>query len=148
MTAKEMQAGLRGGLFLEGRRYLLLERYVDMYVTGSNSRMMARRSPYISRRPDLIQVFSFRAYLMGKRRCTLARDPKAALVNDARLGGFPATHFAPYSQAADVGKHRRRDPSKQKALCRKRQRAFCLAEQVGFEPTGLERLTDFESASL
>lgn len=29
-----------------------------------------------------------------------------------------------------------------------RQRAFCLAEQVGFEPTGLERLTDFESASL
>ena len=25
---------------------------------------------------------------------------------------------------------------------------FCLAEQVGFEPTGLERLTDFESASL
>ena len=46
------------------------------------------------------------------------------------------------------GKHRRGDPSKQKALCRKRQRAFCLAEQVGFEPTGLERLTDFESASL
>lgn len=42
------------------------------------------------------------AYLMGKRRCTLARDPKAALVNDARLGGFPATNFESYSQAADV----------------------------------------------
>lgn len=90
-------------------------------------------------------------------------------MNDARLGEFPATHLLPYSQAADMvrlpedivcrsrrgvvmgrmrGKHRRRDPSKQKALCRKRQRAFCLAEQVGFEPTGLERLTDFESASL
>ena len=140
-----------------------------MYVTGSNSRMMARRSPYISRRPDLIQVFSFGAYLMGKRRCTLARDPKAALVNDARLGGFPATHFESYSQAADVvclpedivcrrrrgvamglmpRKHRRGDPSKQNALCLKRQSAFLLAEQVGFEPTGLERLTDFESASL
>lgn len=39
---------------------------------------------------------------MGKRRCTLARDSKAALVNDARLGGFPATHLEPYSQAADV----------------------------------------------
>ena len=39
---------------------------------------------------------------MGKRRCTLARDTKAALVNDARLGEFPATHLAPYSQAADV----------------------------------------------
>ncbi len=101
---------------------------------------------------------------MGKRRCTLARDPKAELVNDARLGGFPATHLESYSQAADVvrlpeqkrhgdgrmrGKHRRRDPSKQKTLfARKRQRAFLLAEQVGFEPTGLERLTDFESASL
>ena len=33
-------------------------------------------------------------------------------------------------------------------FARKRQRAFLLAEQVGFEPTGLERLTDFESASL
>lgn len=50
VTAKEMQAGLRGGLSLEGRRYLLLERYVDMYVTGSNSRMMARRFSHISRR--------------------------------------------------------------------------------------------------
>ena len=29
---------------------------------------------------------------------------EAALVNDARLGGFPATHFESYSQAADVGK--------------------------------------------
>lgn len=30
----------------------------------------------------------------------------------------------------------------------KKAKSFCLAEQVGFEPTGLERLTDFESASL
>ena len=30
MTVKEMQAGLRGGLSLEGRRYLLLERDVDI----------------------------------------------------------------------------------------------------------------------
>lgn len=59
MTVKEMQAGLRGGLSLEGRRYLLLELDVDMYVTGSNSRMMVRRSPYISRRPDFVPVFSF-----------------------------------------------------------------------------------------
>lgn len=29
-TVKEMQAGLRGGLSLEGRRYLLLERDVDI----------------------------------------------------------------------------------------------------------------------
>lgn len=30
VTVKEMQAGLRGGLSLEGRRYLLLERDVDI----------------------------------------------------------------------------------------------------------------------
>lgn len=149
MTVKVMQAGLRGGLSLEGRRYLLLELDVDI-CNWFEFTHDGGRSPYISRRPDLNPVFSlsFEAYLMGKRRRTFAKDPKAALVNDARLGGFPATYFEPYSQAADVGKHRRGDPSKQKALCRKRQRAFCLAEQVGFEPTGLERLTDFESASL
>lgn len=38
-------------------------------------------------------------------------------------------------------------PSK-KLLAEKGKELFCLAEQVGFEPTGLERLTDFESASL
>lgn len=37
-------------------------------------------------------------------------------MNDARLSGFPATHLEPYSQAADVGKHRRGEPSKPKAL--------------------------------
>ena len=38
-------------------------------------------------------------------------------------------------------------PSKKSSLPKK-AKSFCLAEQVGFEPTGLERLTDFESASL
>lgn len=101
---------------------------------------------------------------MGKRRCILVRDPKAALVSDARLDGFPATHFASYSQAADVvrlpeqkwhgdGAYAGKTPEKRsfqakRSLPEKRQRAFLLAEQVGFEPTGLERLTDFESASL
>lgn len=46
------------------------------------------------------------------------------------------------------GKPRRGEPSKQKSSLPKKAKSFCLAEQVGFEPTGLERLTDFESASL
>ena len=81
------------------------------------------------------------------------RDDQLMLRYDGVSGyGAPAGEYRPPEQKrhgyrAYVGKHRRRDPSKQKALCRKRQRAFCLAEQVGFEPTGLERLTDFESAS-
>ena len=35
-----------------------------------------------------------------------------------------------------------------KLFAEKGKEFFYLAEQVGFEPTGLERLTDFESASL
>lgn len=134
MTVKVMQAGLRGVLSLAGRRYLLLERDVDICDRFEFTHD-GGRSLHISRRLELIQVFflSFGAYLMGKSRCTLARDSKAALVNDARLGGFPATYFESYSRAADVvrlpkdiarrsrrgmamgrmrGKHRRRDPSK------------------------------------
>lgn len=105
MTVKEMQAGLRGGLSLQVRRYLLLELDVDICDRFEFTHD-GGRSPHISRRLELIQVFflSFGAYLMGKRRCTLARDSKAELVNDARLDGFPATHFESYSQAADVGK--------------------------------------------
>lgn len=82
------------------------------------------------------------------------RDHQLMLRYDGVRGyGAPAGGYRPPEQKrhgyrAYVGKQRRGDPSKQKALCRKRQRAFCLAEQVGFEPTGLERLTDFESASL
>lgn len=66
----------------------------------------------------------------------------------ALAGGYRSPEQKRCGYRAYAGKHQRGDPSKQKALCRKRQRAFCLAEQVGFEPTGLERLTDFESASL
>ena len=78
------------------------------------------------------------------------RDHQLMLRCDGVRGyGAPAGGYRPLEQKGRKrGKHRRRDHSKQKALCRKRQRAFCLAEQVGFEPTGLERLTDFESASL
>lgn len=70
-------------------------------------------------------------------------NPKAELVNDVRCGRFPVAHLRSYSQETDT------EISQSKTLfARKRQRAFLLAEQVGFEPTGLERLTDFESASL
>ena len=56
MTAKEVQAGLRGGLSLEGRRYLLLERDVDICDRFEFTHD-GGRSPHISRRPDLVHVF-------------------------------------------------------------------------------------------
>ena len=68
MTVKEMQAGLRGGLSLEGRRYLLVELDVDIYERFEFTHD-GGRSLHISRRLELIQVFSlsFGAYLLGKR---------------------------------------------------------------------------------
>ena len=68
VTAKEMQADLRGGLSLEGRRYLLLELDVDICDRFEFTHD-GGRSSHISRWLELIQVFFlfFGAYLMGKR---------------------------------------------------------------------------------
>lgn len=54
---KVMQAGLRGGLSLEGRKYLLLELDVDI-CDRFEFTYDGGRSLHISRRPELIQVFS------------------------------------------------------------------------------------------
>ena len=56
VTVKVMQAGLRGGLSLAGRRYLLLERDVDICDRFEFTHD-GGRFPHISRRPDLVHVF-------------------------------------------------------------------------------------------
>lgn len=83
------------------------------------------------------------------------RDHQLMLRYDGVSGcGAPAGGYRPPEQkrcddGAYVGKTPEgRSFQVKKLFARKRQRAFLLAEQVGFEPTGLERLTDFESASL
>lgn len=53
-------------------------------------------------------------------------------MNDARLSGFPATHLEPYSQAADVGKHRRGEPSKPKALTLIEFQEGAFSVQMGY----------------
>ena len=68
--------------------------------------------------------------------------------------GVPAGGYRPPEQKrhayrAYVGKTTEKRSFQAKQLfAEKGKELFCLAEQVGFEPTGLERLTDFESASL
>lgn len=68
--------------------------------------------------------------------------------------GVPAGGYRPPEQkrhgdGAYVGKtSEKRSFQAKKLFAEKGKELFCLAEQVGFEPTGLERLTDFESASL
>ena len=119
MTAKEMYAQLKERLVPGGKTYLFLDEGqeikgwekvvnslasdfdVDLYVTGSNSRMMSSEiSTYLTGRYVSFRIFtlSFREYLSFKSQYTTVGEPKAELANYIRLGGFPATHLQAYSQ--------------------------------------------------
>lgn len=74
---------------------------VDIYVTGSNSRMMSSEiSTYLTGRYISFRIFtlSFGEYLMFRGKYADVGDPKTELLNYVRLGGFPATHLQEYSQ--------------------------------------------------
>ena len=119
MTAKQMYAQLKEHLSENGKSYLFLDEVqeikgwekvvnslasdfdTDLYVTGSNSRMMSSEiSTYLTGRYVSFRVFtlSFAEYLSFKSQYTDVDDPKAELANYVRLGGFPATHLQAYSQ--------------------------------------------------
>lgn len=74
---------------------------VDMYVTGSNSRMMSSEiSTYLTGRYISFKVFtlSFAEYLSFKAAYDVPGDPKKELALYIRSGGFPAVHLQKYSQ--------------------------------------------------
>ena len=119
MTAKQMYAELKDSLLPNGKTYLFLDEVqeikgwekvlnslasdfdVDLYVTGSNSRMMSSEiSTYLTGRYVTFRIFtlSFDEYLMFKKQYAELRDPKTELADYVRLGGFPATHLQDYSQ--------------------------------------------------
>ena len=119
MTAKQMYAQLKERLAPEGKTYLFLDEVqeiegwekvvnslasdfdVDLYVTGSNSRMMSSEiSTYLTGRYVSFRIYtlSFAEYLMFKSQYTTVDDPKTELANYVRLGGFPATHLQAHSQ--------------------------------------------------
>lgn len=119
MTAKQMYEELKSRLCKNGRTYLFLDEMqeiknwekvvnsiasdydVDIYITGSNSRMMSSEiSTYLTGRyvSFHIYVLSFREYLTFKSQYTFLEDVKKELVNYIRLGGFPATHLQSYTQ--------------------------------------------------
>lgn len=119
MTAKQMYVQLKEQLSPDGKTYLFLDEVqeikgwervanslssdfdVDLYITGSNSRMMSSEiSTYLTGRYVSFQIFtlSFGEYLMLKEKYAAVRDPKTELANYVRLGGFPATHLQAYSQ--------------------------------------------------
>ncbi len=119
MTAKQMYAQLKGQLSPDGKTYLFLDEIqeiegwervvnslssdfdVDLYITGSNSRMMSSEiSTYLTGRYVSFRIFtlSFDEYLMFKAKYAAVENSKTELANYVRLGGFPATHLQAYSQ--------------------------------------------------
>ena len=74
---------------------------VDIYVTGSNSRMMSSEiATYLTGRYVSFQVYplSFEEYLAFRREVTEVKNPHQELADYVRLGGLPATHLRAYSQ--------------------------------------------------
>ncbi len=119
MTAKQMYAELKQLLSPTGRTYLFLDEVqeingwervvnslasdhnVDLYVTGSNSRMMSSEiSTYLTGRYVTFRIYtlSFAEYLKFKEIYSSVADPRTELAEYVRLGGFPATHLRKYSQ--------------------------------------------------
>ncbi len=118
MTAKQMYAEIKGRLADGKRHYLFLDEVqeikgwervvnslaadydVDIYVTGSNSRMMSSEiETYLTGRYVSFRIYtlSFAEYLAFKKTYAEVSDPRAELIDYVRLGGFPATHLQAFS---------------------------------------------------
>ena len=118
MTAKQMFTEIKGRLPHGKRRYLFLDEMqeikgwervvnsiatdydVDVYVTGSNSRMMSSEiETYLTGRYVSFRIFtlSFAEYLYFKKEYAEVLDSRTELQNYVRLGGFPATHLQAFT---------------------------------------------------
>lgn len=118
-SAREMYALLKGALAPQRRTYLFLDEVqeiegwekvvnslatdfdVDIYLTGSNSRMMSSEiATYLTGRYVAFRIYtlSFGEYLFFKSHYEEVGDPKQELAEYVRLGGFPGTHLQAYSQ--------------------------------------------------
>ena len=119
MTAKQMYQELKSRLCPTGKTYFFLDEMqeikgwekvvnslasdfnVDLYVTGSNSRMMSSEiSTYLTGRYVTFRIYtlSFQEYLTFKSQYAMVDDIHRELANYIRLGGFPATHLQAYEQ--------------------------------------------------
>ena len=119
MTAKQMYSELKSHISENEKTYFFLDEVqeitgwekvvntlmsdfdVDIYVTGSNSRMMSSEiSTYLTGRYVTFRIYtlSFDEYLTFKSQFSVLEDKKTELANYIKLGGFPATHLQNYSQ--------------------------------------------------
>ena len=114
MTAKQLYEMLKAQLSNTEKTYLFLDEVqeisswektvnsintdfnVDIYVTGSNSRMMSSEiSTYLTGRYVSFRIFtlSFQEYLTFKNQYGEVEDIHKELVNYIKYGGFPAIHL-------------------------------------------------------
>lgn len=119
MTTKELYLELKSKILQSKKTYLFLDEIqeiegwekvvntlasdfdVDIYITGSNSRMMSSEiSTYLTGRYITFYIYtlSFEEYLMFKKSYTTLKDLKQEFSQYVQLGGFPATHLQDYSQ--------------------------------------------------
>ena len=119
MTTKELYLELKSKILQSKKTYLFLDEIqeiegwekvvntlasdfdVDIYITGSNSRMMSSEiSTYLTGRYITFHIYtlSFEEYLTFKKSYTTLKDLKQEFSQYVRLGGFPATHLQDYSQ--------------------------------------------------
>ena len=119
MSAKEMFSDIKVHLCNGKKTYLFLDEVqeiknwekvinslasdydVDIYVTGSNSRMMSSEiETYLTGRYIAFRIYtlSFSEYLTFKKTYSEVREPRDELAEYIRLGGFPATHLQRYSE--------------------------------------------------
>ena len=117
ITAKQLYEMLKTKLSDTERTYLFLDEVqeisfwekavnsintdfdVDIYVTGSNSRMMSSElSTYLTGRYVTFRIFtlSFEEYLIFKKQYGEIEDIHKELVNYIKYGGFPAIHLREY----------------------------------------------------
>ncbi len=117
LTAKQLYEMLKSKLSVTEKTYLFLDEVqeinswektvnsintdfnVDIYVTGSNSRMMSSEiSTYLTGRYVSFRIFtlSFAEYLKFKEQYSHIDDTHKELVNYIKYGGFPAIHLQEY----------------------------------------------------
>jgi predicted AAA+ superfamily ATPase len=118
-TAKRLYDEVKGRLAKEGKTYLFFDEIqevaewetvvnslmadfdVDIYVTGSNSRMMSSEiSTYLSGRYIQFRVLplSFSEYLTFRQEYGAIADTYSEFARYLRFGGFPAIHLQEYGQ--------------------------------------------------
>lgn len=119
MTTKELYLELKSKIIQSKKTYLFLDEIqeiegwekvvntlasdfdVDIYITGSNTRMMSSEiSTYLTGRYITFHIYtlSFEEYLTFKKSYTTLKDLKQEFSQYVQLGGFPATHLQDCSQ--------------------------------------------------